>query len=350
MAEDNQLEEFKKEIQKEELVPLGWKIIKSDKILKIELPEAEFLVGKLIPSAGITILSGNPGCGKSWLLLEIARCIGSTNPLFAQNPLTPDSFNRFRTKEARVLYIDEESSLTETNRRWKMLEPPSMTLVDFMPLQGFKIDNSEQRRALLNLCDHRSYRLIIFDSLRDIHSFNENDSRETQWLVDYFREFTRKGITVLISHHNRKESFLNPRDPSQILRGSTALLAGLDCLLSVENAKSTNELIELIISQPKLRQGKPTAPFKVNLIEQDGKMKIEYAGEVEEETTKIQKTKEAIVEFLKNGEKYLAEITQALIPLYFSERTIKRAISELKDEKSVKPRKEGQRIYYSLVP
>ena len=115
--------------------------------------------------------------------------------------------------------------------------------------------------------------------------------------------------------------------------------------------KSLSNLVGIGKTLPqKLRQGKPVTLFKVNLIEQDKKMKVEYAGEVEEETTKIQKAKEVIVEFLKDGERYSAEIVQGLIPLYFSERTIKRAISELKDEKSIKPRKEGQRIYYSLVP
>ncbi len=340
MENEKDLEKFKEEIKKEELVPLGWQIVKSGQLSKMELPEAEFLVEGLIPKGGITILAGNPSSGKSWLLLEIAKAVSSNMLLF----------DKFNTKEAKVLYIDEESSLTEIKRRWKMLEPPYMTLTDFMSLQGFKIDDPEHRKALLDLAEWRHYGLIVFDSMRDIHNINENDSQQAQEIIDFLRAFTRKGITILMSHHHRKESFLSPKDPSQILRGSTAILAGIDCLFSVENPKSTGQMIELIISQPKLRQGKPVAPFKVNLIEQNGKIRVEYVGEIEEETTKIQKTKEVILELLKEGEKYSAEIVQALIPLYFSERTIKRAISELKDGKSIKPRKEGQRIYYSLVP
>jgi len=339
LKNNKQFEELKKEIQAEELVPLGWEVIKSDKLLKMESPEAEFLVENLIPSSAITILAGNPGSGKSWLLLEIAKSVASNELLFG----------KFNTKEVKVLYIDEESPLSEIQRRWRMLRPPPVTLVDFMPLQGFKIDNPEQRKALLSFTDWRNYKLIIFDSLRDIHSKNENDSQQTQELIDCFREFTRKGITVLISHHNRKESFFNPREPSQILRGSTAILAGIDSLLSVENPKFTKQVIELVISQPKLRQGKPTSPFKVNLIEEEKKMKFKYTGEIEEETTKVERTKEAIIKLLKEGEKYQKEIVESLIPLYFSERTINRAIKELKENKTIKPRKEKQRIYLSLA-
>jgi archaellum biogenesis ATPase FlaH len=346
------LEEFEKEVKKEDLVPLGWEIIKSDKLLKMELPKTDFLIENLIPSAGITILSGNPGCGKSWLMLEIAKCVGSGYQLFADDTITPtpDSINRFKTKNVNVLYIDEESALSEIKRRWTMLEPPIITLVDFMSLQGLKIDDSEKRKALLDLIDYRSYGFIIFDSLRDLHSKNENDSKESQELIDYFREITRKGVTVLISHHNRKESFMNSKDASQTLRGSTAILGGLDCLLSVENPKSTNGVKELIINQPKLRQGKSISPFKVMLVEQDEKIKIEYVGAIEEEATKLQKTKEAILKLLEEGEKNPKTIIQTLIPLYFAEKTIKKSITELKDAKIIQPRKDGKYVYYSLVP
>lgn len=337
MVNDN-IEKFKKEIQKEDLVPCGWKVIKAEQLSKMELSEPEFLVEGLIPKEGITILAGNPASGKSWLLLEIAKCISSNQFLF----------DKFGTKEARVLYVDEEVNLGETKRRWDKLNPPYMTLTDFMNLQGFQIDDKEQRKGLLDLCVWRDYGMVIFDSLRDINSLNENDSLGAKILMDYFKEFTKRGITILISHHNRKESFLNPKEPSQVLRGSTAILANLDSLLAVENVRKTEQTIELIITQSKLKQGKSMSPFKLNLIEEDGKMKFEYGGEIEDEVRKLEKTKEAIIELLKHGERYTGEIVHTLIPLYFKERTIKRAITELKEAHTIKPRKEGQRTYYSL--
>jgi len=333
------LEEFVKEIAYNNLVPTGWEVIKGEHLLKMEISKREFLIDGLLPSQGIIILSGNPGCGKSWLAIEIARVISSASSSL---------FNKFEAKDGSVLYIDEESNIQEMQRRWKALGADILSFTDFTFLRGFKIDNREEREKLLDFVSHKKYCLVIFDSLRDIHSKNENDSQQAQELIDYFRELIKMGSTVLILHHNRKESFLNSKDPSQLLRGSTAILAGLDCLISVESKKINDRVIEFTISQPKLRQGKPVSPFKLNLVEEEGKIKFEYVGEIEEEATKLQKAKEAILELLKDGEKYHGEIVQTLISLYFAERTTNRAIKELKEGKNIQPRKDGKKIYYTI--
>ena len=334
-------EKWLEEIKKEELTPLGWEVVKVNNFLRMELPETEFLVEKLIPAGSISLLLGNPSCGKSWILLELAKCVGSNQSLFG----------KFETKEAKVLYIDEESSKTEIQRRLKMLNIPPVTLVEFMPMNGFKIDNNDQRKGLLDFCNYRGYKLVIFDSLRDIHSLNENDSNETQKLIDYFREFTRKGITIVISHHQRKESFSgwhHKESINQSLRGSSAILGGLDCLLAVKKTEETPERISFTITQGKLRQGKYNSPFSVDLIEENGLMRWEYKGEIREEVKITKKIKKEILKLLEGEEKYRKEIVDSLILLYFKKRTIDRAIKELKEEKAVKSRKEGTRIYLTL--
>lgn len=334
-----QVEKFKKEIQKEELTPLGWEVYKGDNLLKMDLPETEFLVETLIPKEGITILGGSPSSCKSWLLQEIGKCVASNK----------DLFGKFKTKEAKVLYIDEEAPASETKRRWKLLEPAPVTMIDFMNLQGFKIDNSEHRKALHDLCDWRGYGLLIFDSLRDLWIGNENDSKETQILIDYFREFVRRGITILISHHHRKLDFLNSKEPSQLLRGSSVLLAGIDSLISIEKTKATDEIIELVITHARLRQGKAKAPFKVNLIETDGVVKFEWSKELEDEGQKIENAKIAVKNLLQDKEMFQAEIIAALVPYSFSPITIRRATEELKQDKQLVQRSgEKNRIYLRL--
>src|SRR3989344_7551228 len=143
---DKQLEKPKASIKPKILAPSGWDVLDSDMLLKLKIPEQDFLVKSLIPEGGITMLSGNPGCGKSWLMLEIAKCVGCGDPLFTGENITPESINRFKTKEAKVLYIDEESHLSEIKRRWKMLKPPIFDLVHFMSMQDFKIDDESKRK------------------------------------------------------------------------------------------------------------------------------------------------------------------------------------------------------------
>jgi len=315
-----------------------WKIVAGDNLLEIEIPEVKFLVEKLIP-LGITILAGRPSSFKSWLLLKIAEVVARGQPLF----------DKFKTKQNKVLFIDEETHLPEIKRRWLKIKGTEPTSVDFVSMIGFKIDNKEDREFLLSITKKEKYNLIIFDSLRDIHSKNENDSREAQELMDCFKEFTRKGISILISHHNRKESYLNTKEAGQVLRGSTAILASIDSLLAVQNPKTTKEYAELVITQAKLRQNKKNPPFRVNVIEEEEKMRFDYAGELEDAVSKTERTKEAICELVKEQEMYVAQINEALVPQGFTITTIQTAIKELKTEGKFEMRAgEKRRIYLKL--
>jgi len=316
-----------------------WNIIPGDRLEKIDIPESEFLIDKLVPLSGITILSGKPSAFKSWLLLLISFQVSRGIPLF----------NQFNTKPAKTLYIDEETSLSEIKRRWMMIKDNIATPVYFSSMAGFKIDNKQQRDILLEICKKDKYKLLIIDSLRDVHTKNENDSGDAQMIIDGFKKFTTKNIHILISHHQRKESFMNSKDPSQMLRGSDAFLAGVDSLLTIENPKSTKESAELIITQSKLRQGRKTEPFKINVFEKEGKMMFEYGGELETNESKIEKAKITIKGLLKQeGEMFQSQIIEYLVPLNYSPHTLRRAIKELKESNEIKPRLDGKKLYFSL--
>ena len=333
----NQFENLKKETESEIALEDNLNIVPGDKLEELDIPPSEFLIRGLVPLNGISVVSGKPCSFKSWILLLIAREVALGKPLFDQ----------FETKQKRVLYLDEESSLAEQKRRWLMVKGSNPTPVYFSSMAGFKIDNRTQREYLLALCKKNDFKVLIVDSLRDVHHRNENDSKDAQAIIDAFREFIQQGITIIISHHNRKESFLNPKDPSQMLRGSDALLAGLDALLAIENPKATEEAAELIITQAKLRQGRRTDPFKVNIFEKEGKMLFEYTGKIATEESKMNEAKSAIKELLKQeGELYQKQIIEYLVPLNHSPATIRRAIKEMKDEE-LQTRMEGQKLYFS---
>lgn len=334
----NEFEKIKKEAESLNKLKGNWNIIPGNKLEKMDIPESEFLIDNLIPLTGITILSGKPSAFKSWLLLLISIQISLGKPLF----------DHFDTKLNKTLYIDEETTLAEIKRRWMMMKDTN-TPVYFSSLAGFKVDDKIQRDFLLEICKKEKYKVIVVDSLRDVHTKNENDSKEAQEIIDGFREFTKKGITVLVSHHQRKEFFMSSKDPSQMLRGSDAFLAGIDSLLTVENPKSTEEAAELVITQSKLRQGKKTEPFKISAFEKEGEMNFEYIGKIETEASKLEATKEAVKKLLQDkGELYSGQILEFLIPLYYSNATIRRAIKELKENEIITPRIEGRKTYYYL--
>ena len=333
-------------------------IVSSDKLLKKKFPAFEFIVNGLIPEGGITIISGNPSCGKSWILLEIAKKVGSGHKLFnlpykgITSSQEIEEQLKFDVKQYPILYLDEETTFPEIQRRWAKLQPPKFTQVDFMSMEGWKIDKEQDKEKLLDLIKKRKYKLVIFDSLIDFHSRNENDATDAQLIIDCLRSFTRENVTVLVTHHHRKEiigTWKNP-DLSQMLRGSSAILGGIDSLLAIEKIEETAKRMTLTITQAKLRQGKKLEPFRIDILDNKDRTEFKYIKEIKSESTKKEELKELIVIFLEEtGSHYMAEIIEQFLPQQFGEKTIKRSWKELKDDEIViLKEKIGTKSYYEL--
>ena len=77
-----------------------WEAIRSMEI------KVEWVVDRLIPKESITLLFGKGGIGKTWLAMDIARCIANGTPYLG-----------LRTFKAPVFFIDFENPLTVLNTR-----------------------------------------------------------------------------------------------------------------------------------------------------------------------------------------------------------------------------------------
>jgi len=333
----DEFDKLEKRIEKE------WTPFTFEELTDREIPETRFLIEKIMPTNAITFLSGNPGSGKSWILIEIALAVAEGRKFL----------NRFETTKGKVLIIDEERRAGETQRRLKKLEAPKTKDVFITCLEGVKIDNVVDRERIIKFCEDQGIQLVIFDSLRSVNSLDENNSKEAQEIMDCFKQFVVKGISVLATHHNRKEGFLISKDATQTLRGSSGLLAGISSLISIDKCDNQGKRLELIISHPKMNEGEQIQPFQVALQEDEqGKMRWEFIKEIEADYTKIEKAKEVILRVLDSeGEKYQAELIKGLESQGFAERTLRRGLDELEDKKEVNYGSiagKGNRKYYSI--
>jgi len=60
-------------------------ILTAAELMKLEFPPPQWLVEGLLPE-GLTVLSGAPKVGKSWLSLQIALSVTTASPLFGRAP------------------------------------------------------------------------------------------------------------------------------------------------------------------------------------------------------------------------------------------------------------------------
>lgn len=313
--------------------PIELETISIDKLLEKEYPESEWIVEKLIPSESITVLAGAPGHYKTWIALELALSVASGRL----------AFGKFKTIQGGVLIVNEEDSGRLIQKRLKSLGEKSGLPISLLIQKGIKVDQEKYLKPLLEIAQDSGVKLVIFDSFTRIHTKKENEASEMAEVLADLKKFNQEGIAVLFTHHLRKQSKFTSNDPSQRLRGSSDILAAVDCSLFVERRKSDPILK---ISQEKLRTEKELVPFGLCFEENKDRISIEYQGEIQLKT-KLENVKEGILKLLGKGEeKDIKEIEKELKSIA-GKRTITKAREELEKGDKINSKKEryGKKVY-----
>jgi hypothetical protein len=165
------------------------------------------------------------------------------------------------------------------------------------------------------------------------------------------RKLTKEGMTVIFTHHNRKQGFMRS-NASQEMRGSSDILASVDCHIAIDR-KPKEEFITL--SQTKLRQKEEARPFKLNVVKSEQEFKFEFAGDVDEAQSTKSDFKDAIFDMLESEEKpmFKKELFEALKKsgLKGGKSTFKTAIEEMVKEGILFEQKaEKNKVLVSIKP
>lgn len=241
-------------------------------------PDAEYLVDRLIPAECTTAVSGAPASNKTWLLMDLAIRVA----------LGEAWLDRFVCKQTGVMLVDEENGERLLQSRIKKLSDQIELPIYFQSLAGFKL-TKESVEELVKFCHEKGIGLVIFDSLVRIHSADENDAVKMAAVLAHLKRMNSQNITVVFTHHNRKQNVFAKGNSSQDMRGSSDILASVDCHVAVVRKE---EVVE--VHQHKLRVGMELKPFKLNVIDEGERRLFDYAGEIDELVTKKTNFQEAI--------------------------------------------------------
>ena len=260
-------------------------------------------------------------------------------------------FDKFATDQTGVLIVDEESGEWTLQRRFQKLQKSNDIPIYITPLKEFKL-NDKSVEKIISIAKGLNIKLVIFDSLVRVHSEDENDAMKIAKVFNLFKRITKNNITVIFTHHNRKTGIMRSANPSQDMRGSSDILASVDCHLAIER-KPKEDLI--IVHQTKLRQGEEMKPFKLNIINDENELKLEFAGDLDEIQTKKTDFKEAIKDILeeRDAPMYKKEIYDTLKTngIEGGYSTFKKAFQEMIDTNTLFEEKgEKNKIFCSLKP
>ena len=208
---------IQQEKEKNELwdkIPSSLEIVTMD-----EDTDYEWIVDKLIPKGGITLLYGRGGIGKTWLSLQMCKAIAEGQP-----------FCGLETTKCPVIYVGFEDPRRVIIKRLKILGASKDFKIwhvdlDFPPPH---LDSKDSEWQIYKKLPSGS--LIVIDTLRAAHSKDENSSQDMAKIMERLKELRRKGITIVLLHHT-------PKSSEEIYKGSTAILDLVDHELCLEKLK-----------------------------------------------------------------------------------------------------------------
>jgi 5S rRNA maturation endonuclease (ribonuclease M5) len=190
--------------------------------------KVEWVVDRLIPKESITVVFGKGGIGKTWLMLDLGRCIANGI-----------SFLGLATIKMPVIFVDFENPVAVLNDKtrklgngekfyfWRAhndkLPPPRLDA------KNWGLFKSLPRGAVL-----------IFDTLRASQSKDENASDDMGEIMGRLKELRDMGFTIILIHHTAKNS-------DKVPKGSTAIVDLADHILGMTLVKKKNDGQDIVV-------------------------------------------------------------------------------------------------------
>lgn len=218
-------DKFKQDIDKAFEDRLKIQYHTASKILAMNLPKNRYIVDKLIPEEGITIIGGKANTYKSWLSYAISKAI-----------LTEDKlWGTFETTKKRILIIDEENTMQRIQRRLRMVFAGNEDKLNDLVIVNnslMKINDKKWTRAIEELIEATKPTLVFVDTMARIYTnLDENSATDiNNFFQDCLKPLIAKyKISFVLLHHDNKSE--GTSDDMSKLRGSSEIGNFADSIL-----------------------------------------------------------------------------------------------------------------------
>jgi len=186
------------------------------------LPAVTWLWPDWIPRGMITLLGAAPGTGKSYLALDLARCIIAGDRFPDSAPVPQPGAN--------VIYVDAEDSPQIINQRAEQWHMDTSRLFLMRPHDRLFIDFSQgiDRDRLIEMAHRLAPALVVVDSLSTISSKGENNVEDVREVLGFLNKLALDAqCGLLLIHHLRKRGVFPLVDGLSLddFRGSSHIIA-----------------------------------------------------------------------------------------------------------------------------
>jgi len=310
----------------------------------------EWYVKGVVPVGGITIIAAPSGEKKSWVAMEMARCLASGSNFLGHK--------EFETRQATVLYIDRETYEGELQARGRKLGLQNLgtRLYELSRPAELSLNNNQMMSYLESIVREKKIDVVFIDTFRSIAGgLQEEKAEEIRKFFQRFSPLKKSGRSFVFLDHCRKPSQFDGYVPKkEWLFGSQDKLASVEVLMMQRSKEGSPEISVWI---PKNRVAPAHPPFKIFMDEiiadTEEKIMFSFGGGIDEKKGKEEEAEEAISDYLAQGgvERTAKEIEEALSQKNIGKNAITNALKSMREKDAVACRKEGARkILYRPKP
>ena len=179
----------------------------------------KFLIPGILVEGGSTVIYAPPGSGKSLVAMALALAASQGGNFLGIHQFA---------EPISVLYLDQDGNNTKEFNARLLAFGAQDTNPNLMCLmhQNILLTNAKQRASLLEDCLAMGVRLLIIDSFTRIHDLCEKSETDMKKVSAAIKEFTLRGITVVMLHHSTKGG--------TTYRGNNEIAAGSDGVFKME--------------------------------------------------------------------------------------------------------------------
>lgn len=214
-----------------------------------DLPPAKWMIDGIVLENSLVVMFGAPGCGKSFLALDMVGCLANRNRWIGHG--IEKNFN--------CLYILGEGAagLPDRVAAWEKHNGMQMSGVTFIP-RAIPV-NSKAWAKLVEYVRETKPGLTVIDTLARMSGNMEDENNATQMgkfiqAADELRNAS--GGSVLVIHHANRQGGI---------RGSNALDGAADTMIRLD--KEYNDSVEAFITKIKEGETGDLGTFRIKAVD-----------------------------------------------------------------------------------
>lgn len=245
-------------------------------------PPDDWIIPHILKRRNIGFIIGRPKkAAKSWLLFNLGWDLATGNNCW-QVTRERDGELLVPPRPMRVCYFSQEDTESDLYDRFKLMVAAGRIPTDnfwYEPKNlSLMLDNGEGERNIMNVLEKAApVDLVMFDPMRRMHAFNENDSEHMSRFWRSVNNIEQKfNCSCLFSHHVVKPTKDSAAESDPFAaRGSGDIFGGADMFISVVPKKQAGNpnkgnLIQPLTLHFVSKRGKPLSPIEVTVDFQTG--------------------------------------------------------------------------------